>query len=296
MSRNRDANGDGKIGEGEVKWYLAAVDQYRALFFGQEVLNQDAYLIKCSELVDINDEYLRTNWYGDDKGHDYRGQYHYFSCSGGDKTSFWPEEGLTNNPINQSGWVSRAELVRCIRTLHSGEDGLSDPEPYYTYTNNTFNLGGIKATRTYTESPLPRHNEIEPQNNLYSSFVVAQHDLISDEKAWGDNKYNFDLAEITGNETDFCSRYNKQSDVVGTNEANYSWRTPNQKEFALMVSKLPDNRYGTRSRFSGDDLANDYWDWHNTPGFWSDSGGGGRINVGTGYEGGVRIRCVRDNK
>ena len=44
---------------------------------------------------------------------------------------------------------------------------------------------------------------------------------------------------------------------------------------------------------------NGEWDWHTTDGIWSDvgqNGEGARINVGTGYEGGVRIRCVRDNK
>ena len=63
-----------------------------------------------------------------------------------------------------------------------------------------------------------------------------------------------------------------------------------------MVSKLDNFNYRMRTKFSGDDAANGYWDWHDTPGFWSANGGGGRINVGSGYEGGVRIRCVRDKK
>ena len=168
---------------------------------------------------------------------------------------------------------------------------MSDPERFYTYTNNTFELGGIVATRNYTEAPLEGHNEIESANNLYSSFVMAKNDLIN-----SGNDYDFDLEDVTADGADLCSRYSKQKGVVGTEEANYSWRTPNQKEFALMVSKLGNHRYGMRTRFSGDDKANGYWNWHTTPGFWSDSGGGGRINVGTGYEGGVRVRCVRDKK
>ena len=120
---------------------------------------------------------------------------------------------------------------------------------------------------------------------------MAKNDLVN-----SGNNYNFDLEDVTADGADLCSRYSKQNGVVGTDEANYSWRTPNQKEFALMVSKLGNHRYGMRTRFSGDDKANGYWNWHTTPGFWSDSGGGGRINVGTGYEGGVRIRCVRDKK
>ena len=57
MSRNRDLNGNNLIDENEVRWYLAGVDQYRALFFGQNSLAPDAYLIKRSELDNIDDEY-----------------------------------------------------------------------------------------------------------------------------------------------------------------------------------------------------------------------------------------------
>lgn len=298
MSRNRDSDGDGNIDENEVKWYLAAVDQYRALFFGQNSLAPDAYLITRAALDDIDTEYKQrgNNWGNDYRGHEYRGKYHYFTSSGGNKTSFWPEEGLTNNPINPPGWHSSAQLVRCIRTLESKGQGLSNPEPFYSYKDNTFELGGIKATRNYTEAPLEVHNEIQPANNLYSSFVVAKHDLKND-----NNNYNFRLADITGNDTDYCRNYSKQNDVRGTDEANYSWRTPNQKEIALMVSRVPDMynyKYGTRTKFSGSDEANGYWNWHNTAGFWTDEGSGGRINVGEGYDddGGVRIRCVRDKK
>jgi hypothetical protein len=177
----------------------------------------------------------------------------------------------------------------------SNGTGLENPEKFYTYnaTTRTLNLGGIKSTRNYTEEPLVIHNEIEGSNNLYSGFVVAKNDLKNNQ-----NGETFSFVNITGNDTDYCSNYKNQTNDNG--EKQYSWRTPNQKEIALMVSvsAISGGNYGTRTRFSGSDKSRDnrYWDWHNTPGFWSDSGGGGRINVGTGYEGGVRIRCVRDNK
>lgn len=289
MSRNRDLDGDGTIDAGEVKWYLAAVGQYRALIFGQNALNPDAYLINREELEDIDQAWLTRgkDWNGDSNGHEYRGRYHYFTTSSGDKSVFWPEESVTTGP-NGSGY-SYAQLVRCIRTLESEGEGLAEPELFYTYKDNTFDLGGIVATRNYTEGPLGVHNEIEPTNNLYSSFVVAKNDLMS-----SNNNYNFITNNIIGNETDYCSNYAKQSNVAGTDEANYSWRTPNQKEFALMLLSIPamaNNDYGIRTRFSGDDAPNGYWEWHDTPGFWSN---GGRINVGNAWNTSVRIRCVRD--
>ena len=302
MSRNRDLNGNNQIDENEVRWYLAGVDQYRALFFGQNSLSPDAYLITRSALEDIDAKFksLNNNWNnsGDYMGHGYRGKYHYFTSSGGIKATFWPEEGLTNNPITGDGidWTSTAELVRCIRTLQSNGEGLMNPERFYTYTDNTFEMGGIKATRNYTEAPLEGHNEIQPANNLYSSFVVAKYDL--------EGGRHYQLADLTSGGADPCRNYSKQDNVKGTNEANYTWRTPNQKELALMVSMvtdMADHRYGTRTRFSGDDERNGYWNWHKTAGFWSDKGSGGRINVGSGYndEHGsslLRVRCVRDKK
>ena len=59
------------------------------------------------------------------KGHEFRSKYHYFTSSSGDKETFWPEEGLTNNPRSTNSWggYSWAELVRCVRTLESEGDG-----------------------------------------------------------------------------------------------------------------------------------------------------------------------------
>ena len=297
MSRNRDLNGNDTIDAGEIRWYLAAVDQYRALFFGQKALNPDAYLIKRSDLVDIDSIFRKDkNTWGNssDNGHGYRSKYHYFTCSGGNKTIFWAEEGLTNNPTaskDKEGWVSEAQLVRCIRTLQSYGDGLNNPELYYDYDNYVFELDGIKATRNYTDQPLSKHNEIDAENNLYSGFVVATKDLRVN------NSETFSFANITGNDTDYCSNYKTQNTAT-SEEKKYSWRTPNQKEIALMVSEsvLTDGNYATRTRFSGSDEDRGYWEWHDTPGFWTNTsqinvGGSGNTSANNLQ---LKIRCVRD--
>ena len=293
MSRNRDLNGNGTIEDTEVRWYLAAVDQYHALIFAQNVLDPDAYLIKHQDLVDINTAYLnRDNNSGwgsvNDRGNSYRSKYHYYTSSGGNQAVFWPEEGLTNNPLNTS-W-SKAVMVRCIRTLTSGGDGREDPEHFYTYdaSTNTVTLGGIVATRDKIGF-LPIHNELEGENNLYSSFVIASTDLPG----------TYSMANVTGDEKDVC--YNEGNAVL--------WRTPNQKELALMVmvasqdtdGLLKSAKYGSRTRFSGSDYNrgdNSYWNWHNTAGFWTSNQS---INVGgdnsaDGNNVNVQIRCVRDGQ
>ena len=187
-------------------------------------------------------------------------------------------------------------MVRCIRTLGSGDtedlkNGLANPERFYTYDaqTRTFTLGGIVATRGKTNGTLPIHNELEASNNLYSSFVVAPSDLNG----------THSMTNVTSGE-DVCRNYK---------DGNYTWRTPNQKELALMVAVKNGNnqpllatgsRYGSRTRFSGDDYnrgSNPYWDWHSTDGFWTtnQSINVGGINGSDGKGVTVQIRCVRDN-
>lgn len=289
MSRNRDLDGDGIIDQNEVRWYLAAVDQYRAIYFAQNVLDADAWLIHKDELTEINTAYTGTD-YGsanswnngrDYNGHDYRGKYHYWTCSAkANAGTFWPEEGLTNNPVQASWGVSRAELVRCIRTLESGKTdepkyGVNDPELYYDYDEKTrtFNLNGIKVNRLPTTSPLGAHNETGELNELYTSFVVAENDLGTTPS----------LNNIINN-SDYCLNYSETGYPAG------KWRTPNQKEMALMLSKIPalkSGNYGTRTKFTGSDV----YSWHNSPGFGSENG-----SINLTPHNSAKIRCVRDKE
>lgn len=346
MSRNRDLNGDGIITNGqdinknntidpeerEVRWYLADIDQYRGLFIGQSsfVGNEEAYLISTDEILEIDDAKrnelfkIPNNWGGesnDEKGHWYRRKYHYFTSSSGDNKTFWPEEGLTNNPMHgmtaYSQW-SWAELVRCVRTLESGGIGDKNAEKYYKYADNKFEMLGIKETRQFTNVSQEDHNEIQAPNNLSGGFIVAGSDLqltkavdgyYGREYEIGDS--SFDLEDVTGLNPDYLGKNggtlnldaipNKRiADFCENYNGERGWRTPNQKELALMLSEgcLNDNtHYASRSRFSGcdkDGTTNDenFGTWHNTAGIWVKNNSS--LNVGTGYENGVKIRCVKD--
>lgn len=278
MSRNRDSNGNGEVDEGEVKWYLASVGQYRGLYFAQDVLPADARLISEDELQEINTRYMNGGWGSDTNGHNFRGKYHYYTSSDkGSAGTFWPEEGLTNNPVQASWGDSRAELVRCVRTLESNGEGKKDPELYYTYDSSTrtFNLDGIKVNRGPIDETFGVHNEIEESNEFYTSFEVASSDY--------NNGRTVSMSTITGG-SDPCASY-----------GDGTWRTPNQKELALMlfeISTLGTNNqnYGARTKFSGNDEG--YYRWHNSPGFMTS---GKVLNLaGTGTSG--KIRCVRDKK
>lgn len=116
MSRNRDENGDGTIDENEIKWYLAAVDQYKGMWAGEGALNKDMRLFKADQ-KDWTE--LATN----------AKKFHYFTCS--NANTFWAEEGCA------TGKEWNSTKVRCIRTLESKEKGLADADRYFEYDSAT---------------------------------------------------------------------------------------------------------------------------------------------------------------
>ena len=286
MSRNRDLDGSGTVEQNEVRWYLAAIDQYRALYYAQGVMHPDAHFINNDELAAINTRYGNGGWGNDTNGHNYRGYYHYWTCSDEDVSgTFWPEEGLTNNPVEADWGVSRGEMVRCIRTLESAtfdEDneltaekyGLNNPELFYSYTSDTrtFELNGIRVNRQPTTTSLGFHNETDDLNDFSTSFVVASNDL--------ENGSTYSSSSVTTG-SDLCLTYSEGA------YGNGMWRTPNQKEMALMLSVgliSKDYDYGTRTQFTGHTI----YSWHTSPGFISDNGS---LNLTSTN---VRLRCVRD--
>ena len=338
MSRNRDLNGNGIIDEGnegdgsEVRWYLASVGQYHGLFLGKLALPVDSWLISDTEMSNIQTYFEQTgrgdwnynNYYpwktlnnDGGSGHHYRGMYHYYTSSAAESAgTYWPEEGITNNPVRYN-WTCRAELVRCVRTLENGTSqnvglGLDNPTKYYERIDNNFYLYGIETRRdAMIDSDeaealvLPNHNELDTQNELYKRFKVASSDL--------GNSYlnNKDLDDITGAAADPCSNYSEEKDASDKGK----WRTPNQKELALMLLErqlganwdLTD--HAARTRFSGyqgvvvnndrnnykinlvNDLDERGYHWHDRVGYVIN--GAGNFNL-VNNTSNIKIRCVRD--
>lgn len=287
MSRNRDLNGDENIDEDEIRWYLASVEQYRALFFGQSVLEEDVRLFGSQEDVAyFNGLRNNGNYYFNE-----RGAYHYWTSSGTSAGTFWPEEGMTDNIAGRASWgVCRAELVRCVRTLGNGNssntefqaNGLMAPDEYFVFGNdndnpyeflddNEFYLDAITVTRVNSSDPLPEHNEVSLLwNDFTASFAVAKNFM---------SRTNYSSSDAKGD--DPCESHN---------EDGYEWRMPNQKEFALMLSRMnylglsTSEYYLTRTNYS--------LGWHpsNYGIFGYDAGS---INL-TNHPNRAKIRCVRD--
>ena len=216
MSRNRDENGNGRIDTDEIKWYLAAVDQYKGMWAGEEALNTDMRLFKASasEWVALNDAF--TNNGGDAA----LSPWHYFTCS--PANTFWAEEGCATG-INGS-----ATMVRCIRTLESKENGLGEADKYYEYdpaTETVTMLLNSDALRSAQLGGFQTYFERgKDSNKLYKKFKIASANLS------GTYKRNQVISTAKG------SGFINASDDVCQKAAEYggSWRVPNQRELSIM--------------------------------------------------------------
>lgn len=216
MSRNRDENGNGKIDEKEIKWYLAAVDQYKGIWAGEEALNTDMRLFKASqsEWDALNEAF--GNGGGDAK----LSPWHYFACSHAD--TFWAEEGCA------TGTNGSATMVRCIRTLESKANGLGEADKYYEYdpaTETVTMLLNSDALRSAQSGGFQTYFERgKDSNKLYKKFKIASANLS------GTYKRNQVISTAKG------SGFINASDDVCQKAAGYggSWRVPNQRELSIM--------------------------------------------------------------
>ena len=87
LLRNRDENGNGIIDEGEIKWYLPAINQHQAIWAGVHALIQEARLTSGEN---------------------------YFTSTNGTYRTYWAKEGAFG--AYKSGNEAE-EFVRCIRSL-----------------------------------------------------------------------------------------------------------------------------------------------------------------------------------
>lgn len=216
MSRNRDENGNRRIDTDEIKWYLAAVDQYKGIWAGEEALNTDMRLFKASasEWVALNDAFTNN---GGDAG---LSPWHYFTCS--PANTFWAEEGCA------TGVDGSATMVRCIRTLESKANGLGEADKYYEYdpaTETVTMLLNSDALRSAQSGGFQTYFERgKDSNKLYKKFKIASANLS------GTYYRNQVISTAKG------SGFINASDDVCQKSAEYggSWRVPNQRELSIM--------------------------------------------------------------
>ena len=226
ISRNRDENGDGVIDDSEVKWYLPAVEQCLAIWYGYPALGGDAKLN-----IDYRCYFTST-----------------FGSGSGNKRVWYIDEGASFGYYEGASRWLRSELgVRCVRTLVSLD---ADPTPVSSYDASThiISLSTLDASATRPSGSQSAeylaHVRNEEPDQLPQAFEVAK-ELLSSVTLSGSTKTGFTFSDVSSDDSDWCNTYYTQDgEIAGQGR----WRIPNEREFGLMVKHLGDNMLNTRAR------------------------------------------------
>lgn len=156
LSRNRDANGDGKIDASEIKWYLPARDQALTMIYGRSVLGKDLPQTPSSTSYTQPHEVL---WYWISSGTNaYQANFYEYVTSG--------EQSSTTN-------------VRCARTLgtYNAEPSSVTEWDASTKTVTIKNLSSDAVRGGGMTGEYISHTNLDDQNIFTSKFQFASNDL-----------------------------------------------------------------------------------------------------------------------
>lgn len=285
MSRNRDENGNGKIDEEELKWYLPSSNQ-------MDMISLCHYSL-TDPLFDFNKFFADAP----DADHqrllpfeDYpylRGQYlykHHFATS--DHSIFMSEEFVNSTPYSNAieTYGSHPYEMRCVRNLNSNPSVNSTPDDAivkpFTYENHIFTLNKLDSRSIrniiYHRNELPSPHYYFSRDNLpYYKFKVASNNTRLKEivDALSNKKILKNIVELSP-----CSNYYEETD--GTDKG--TWRAPNAAEMGLMLMQL--RRSGAAQTNDGyyEDANNEFF-WNSTSYYpysstsWNYTGPWGRV-------------------
>lgn len=243
MSRNRDLNGNRKIDENEIRWFLPSLNEYIRMGIGANALSNAAQLYSGDKTTMTKSNYPSA--YISDGSL-------FYTSSASDKRVYWAIEKGSYGAVG-SDYDGSPLPIRCIRNLPASAEGA---------TTDISSIDGVKSDATYkkhdasgntpivlefkdrlvsslyrerAQGSLGTHNEDDKTNSFYQGIFVAS-DYIKDKEG---NIKGYTLKEIIGNGSNItnpCSNYN---------ESDYgNWRVPNLVELSAMnAAGLLDNCY-----------------------------------------------------
>ena len=233
MSRNRDLNGNGRIDENEIRWYLASLNEYIRMGIGNNALSS-------AQLFFGDKDNLSNYPSGDIKN----GSLYYTSSEAG-KRVYWAIEKGSYGAVG-SYYDGSSLPIRCIRDLPatgtstdvSSIDGVKSDATYKYYDNLFPKLLVLKDRlvsslyRQRVSGSLLAHNEDDDANSFYNGIFVAS-DFLSNTYQLGDiigyNRFvtwSGGRYSNNGTMTNPCSSYR---------EGGYTnWRVPNLVELSAM--------------------------------------------------------------
>lgn len=305
MIRNRDLNGDNVIDPGEVRWFLASVDELTDLWIGEATMPSEAKLYGQNpndpsaqagtyRLHVASSSYNRNGNYAPVNSHE-------------NPTVIWAEEGASKGAASGS-WGSNETkenyIYRCVRYLGLSLDNISEtPEDYVVATKQSnghyilslSKLGRLAKRTAYDQGmELPDHKEREANNNNkpYEKFEV----IMSPTGEAATGRYWYDESGRYGADGfESMLNYSGRSKLCPN-----GYRVPNQRELMLMYTSIPDWGGGnywcaTKFSFNSNDKNSKFY---HRPGFAYNSPNMVLVNLEEGQGSGSNVkntvRCVRD--
>ena len=254
LSRNRDLNGDGKIDESEVRWFLPSVNEYLRIGIGSSALSNAAQLyIGNKASLDDDIWYTEVNQTGDKNyvtaNNLADGTLFYTSSIDNHRTYWAVEKGSYGE--DQKDWTANnnPKPIRCIRVLPKNITSVdTESDATYEPINDPSGLTTLKfkdrlVDRLYRNgvytSLLSRHNE-DGEPNFYSEGIFVASKNVKTTDNWGvetNTDATFSLSEIIGYDingnrlprTNPCANYGEGSYGKGS-----GWRVPNLVELMAM--------------------------------------------------------------
>ncbi len=302
LSRNRDLNGDGRINDDEVRWYLPALNQYLRMGIGAKALSENARPYTGDKNDLSGDSYINEASLEN-------GALYYMSNY--DQNFYWAVEV---GSYGSSG-ASKQAQIRCVRNLPRkplveeavgnettppvGRDAWADALYYrLRQTDNgenyMFYFGSRLLPALYRNSDQPQYGsyiehteESEPAINLLPKAFVVSRSYMRKYSSNNDDRNTYAIDDVCSPDTDPCRNYSENDEWDGY------WRTPNLNELMIMVTqkdalKLKSYNYGAESsltlcstRFSNQNVRKHFYF------------NGNFITTSNAAEAGM-VRCVRD--
>lgn len=254
MNRNRDENGNGKIDESELKWFLPTSRQYELAALGHYSLQDPLFDYNAIVKSSLNGRQRLPQ-------SNLKGQnlfiYHYVASDYHTLTS----EELANSPVYgiAQDYQSRPYEMRCMRNLGGEYDKRGNinypessydlPEPY-NYVSKTPQSLLFKYNKDTKIFEMTYYDSRSVRGLLYDSEILPEHYLFSTTNLpyyrfkVAKNLHSITLPAVTDFQTLFLTIkpcYNYTEEVGGADL--HSWRTPNHSELAFMVTQLRQSNY-----------------------------------------------------
>ncbi len=219
MSRNRDENGDGRITDEEIKWYLPAIDQYQHFWIGTNAVPEEATLypaeFRLRNSINTNPNLVREMFT--------------MLSSGGHR--FFADEAFG---VRRGDYANHARNhLRCARNIGSGHKvevaQVSEGSSSKTYAINGYLTESSLRNPLTSGTTLPSHNEYSSWNRLPAKLEVKTTSIKANELPNGGVYLNL-LKYIHDGKglNNPCNKYNVDGQT--------GWRVPNQRELILFTT------------------------------------------------------------